>query len=65
MDGLQGGVGKTMGGWEGGGRFRSIKETGQSEIKKKESTSVFVFQCAQSKLQLKAIHIPVKNVPTI
>lgn len=30
-----------------------------------ERISVFVFECAESELQLRAIYIPVKNVPTI
>lgn len=37
----------------------------RAELDKKERTSVFVFQCAESKPQLKVIYTPVKNVPTI
>lgn len=53
-------------GWEEGwGGGSEVLRRQRAECDKKERTSVFVFQCAESKPQLKAIYIPVKNVPTI
>lgn len=53
------------GGGGGGGQVWEVLRRQRAEWDKKKRTSVFVFQCAESKLQLKAIYIPVKNVPTI
>lgn len=61
------------GGWEDRRWIGSIKETeGRARIfidmkrkKKRGEHPLFVFQCAESKPQLKAIYISVKNVPTI
>lgn len=52
-------------GWEGGWGGSEVLRRQRAGCDKKERTSVFVFQCAESKLQREAIYIPVKNVPTI